>query len=94
VLLCNALALDNLHSGSACVSCCFYPPQDILLFAAYKWPMSKPSLMADTNDVFDQKPGNKYWLDVQLRYVRASAGGYQRQQASLHGKTEQQGMVQ
>jgi pre-mRNA-processing factor 8 len=39
--------------------------------------MSKPSLMADTNDVFDQKPGNKYWLDVQLRYVRASAGGHQ-----------------
>lgn len=24
---------------------------DILLFAAYKWNMSKPSLMADTNDV-------------------------------------------
>lgn len=41
---------------------------DILLFAAYKWPMSKPSLMADTNDVFDQKPGNKFWLDVQLRW--------------------------
>lgn len=41
---------------------------DILLFAAYKWPMSKPSLMADTNDVFDQKPGNKYWIDVQLRW--------------------------
>ena len=29
---------------------------DVLLFAAYKWPMAKPSLMADTNDVFDQKP--------------------------------------
>eukprot|EP00884_Botryococcus_braunii_P011285 jgi/Botrbrau1/20157/Bobra.0173s0058.1 len=41
---------------------------DILLFAAYRWPMSKPSLMADTNDVFDQKAGNKYWLDVQLRW--------------------------
>ena len=24
---------------------------DILLFAAYKWQMSKPSLMADVNDV-------------------------------------------
>lgn len=30
--------------------------------------MSKPSLMADTNDVMDQKPSNKYWLDVQLRW--------------------------
>lgn len=42
------------------------PCPDILLFAAYKWPMSKPSLMADTNDVFDQKPSNKYWVDVQV----------------------------
>ncbi len=41
---------------------------DILLFAAYKWQMSKPSLMADTNDVMDQKPSNKYWIDVQLRW--------------------------
>eukprot|EP00199_Chlamydomonas_sp_CCMP681_P000039 CAMPEP_0119105026 /NCGR_PEP_ID=MMETSP1180-20130426/3084_1 /TAXON_ID=3052 ORGANISM="Chlamydomonas cf sp, Strain CCMP681" /NCGR_SAMPLE_ID=MMETSP1180 /ASSEMBLY_ACC=CAM_ASM_000741 /LENGTH=1353 /DNA_ID=CAMNT_0007089951 /DNA_START=3 /DNA_END=4064 /DNA_ORIENTATION=+ len=41
---------------------------DILLFAAYKWPMSKPSLMADTKDDFDQKPSNKYWVDVQLRW--------------------------
>ncbi len=43
---------------------------DILLFAAYKWPTSKPSLMADTNDQFDQKPTNKYWVDVQLRCAR------------------------
>ncbi|WIA33570.1 hypothetical protein OEZ86_006694 [Tetradesmus obliquus] len=41
---------------------------DILLFAAYRWAMSKPSLMADSHDQFDQKPGNKYWLDVQLRW--------------------------
>ena len=41
---------------------------DILLFAAYRWPISKPSLMADTNDVMDQKASNKYWLDVQLRW--------------------------
>lgn len=47
---------------------------DILLFAAYKWPMSKPSLMADTNDVFDQKPSNKYWVDVQV----GCQGGMQR----------------
>ena len=34
-----------------------------------RWPLSKPSLMADTNDQFDQKPGNKYWVDVQARAV-------------------------
>lgn len=33
-----------------------------------RWPLSKPSLMADTNDQFDQKPGNKYWIDVQCRW--------------------------
>ncbi len=32
---------------------------DILLFAAYKWAMSKPSLIADTYDVFSEKPSNK-----------------------------------
>ncbi|KAI3935633.1 hypothetical protein MKW98_022641 [Papaver atlanticum] len=31
---------------------------DILLFAAHRWPMSKPSL----------KASNKYWIDVQLRW--------------------------
>ena len=41
---------------------------DILLFAAYRWQMSKPSLMADTHDVFDQKASQKYWMDVQLRW--------------------------
>lgn len=41
---------------------------DILLFAAYKWPMSKPSLVAESKDVFDQKASNKYWIDVQLRW--------------------------
>nr|XP_024363679.1 pre-mRNA-processing-splicing factor 8A isoform X1 [Physcomitrium patens] len=41
---------------------------DILLFAAYKWPMSKPSLVAEPKDVFDQKASNKYWIDVQLRW--------------------------
>ncbi|KAG0498353.1 hypothetical protein HPP92_003044 [Vanilla planifolia] len=28
---------------------------DVLLFAAHKWPMSKPSLVAESKDVFDQK---------------------------------------
>jgi pre-mRNA-processing factor 8 len=32
------------------------------------YTMSKPSLMADSHDAFDQKPGNKYWIDVQLRW--------------------------
>merc|ERR1719387_938818 len=41
---------------------------DLLLFAAFKWLISKTSLMADVNDLFDQKPSNKYWLDVQLRW--------------------------
>ena len=41
---------------------------DILLFAAYKWPMSKPSLTGDAKDAFDQKASNKFWLDVQLRW--------------------------
>jgi pre-mRNA-processing factor 8 len=30
--------------------------------------MSKPSLVAESKDVFDQKASNKYWIDVQLRW--------------------------
>merc|ERR1712072_1471399 len=41
---------------------------DVLLFAAYKWQVAKPSLMGDVNDQFDQKSSNKFWLDVQLRW--------------------------
>lgn len=41
---------------------------DILLFAAHMWPMSKPSLVAESKDIFDQKASNKYWIDVQLRW--------------------------
>lgn len=41
---------------------------DILLFAAYRWPMAKPSLMGEQNDTFEGKPGAKFWLDVQLRW--------------------------
>ncbi|CAF1810014.1 unnamed protein product [Brassica napus] len=41
---------------------------DVLLFASGKWPMSKPSLLAESKDVFDQKASNKYWIDVQLRW--------------------------
>jgi pre-mRNA-processing factor 8 len=41
---------------------------DLLLFAAYKWHVSKPSLLADLNDIFEQKTCNKLWFDVQLRW--------------------------
>jgi len=41
---------------------------DILLFAAYKWQLSKPSRLLDTNDTFDAASSTKYWLDFQLRW--------------------------
>ena len=41
---------------------------DIVLFAAYKWEISKPSLLHDTKDNYDGTTTNKYWIDVQLRW--------------------------
>lgn len=41
---------------------------DILLYAAYKWQFSRPSLIGDGNDTFDGSHTTKYWLDVQLRW--------------------------
>ncbi|KAJ3143001.1 Pre-mRNA-processing-splicing factor 8 [Geranomyces variabilis] len=41
---------------------------DVLLFAAYKWNVSKPSLLNDTKDTFDGATTQKYWLDIQLRW--------------------------
>merc|ERR1712003_86735 len=41
---------------------------DILLFAAYKWNVSRPSLLADTKDLMDNTTTQKYWVDVQLRW--------------------------
>ncbi|KAJ1927298.1 hypothetical protein IWQ60_003038 [Tieghemiomyces parasiticus] len=41
---------------------------DILLFAAYKWTASRPSLITDTKDVMDGATAQKLWLDVQLRW--------------------------
>jgi pre-mRNA-processing factor 8 len=41
---------------------------DILLFAAQKWSVCKPSLMAEDRDTFTEKPTTKYWIDVQLRW--------------------------
>ncbi|KAJ3320388.1 Pre-mRNA-processing-splicing factor 8 [Boothiomyces sp. JEL0866] len=41
---------------------------DILLFAAYKWNVCKPSLLNDQKDTFDGATTQKYWLDVQVRW--------------------------
>ena len=41
---------------------------DMLVFAAYKWNVSKPSLLADSKDVMDNTTTQKYWVDVQLRW--------------------------
>lgn len=47
---------------------------DILLIAAYKWPVSKPSLLSasTTADSFgagsDSGTTTKYWIDIQLRW--------------------------
>jgi pre-mRNA-processing factor 8 len=41
---------------------------DILLFAAYKWNVSKPSLLYDGRDSFDGATTQKYWIDIQLRW--------------------------
>ena len=41
---------------------------DILLFAASKWSVSKPSLLMDSKDTFDSASTSRYWIDVQLRW--------------------------
>ncbi|KAJ9460206.1 Pre-mRNA-processing-splicing factor 8A [Diplonema papillatum] len=41
---------------------------DIIMFASHRWQMSKPSLLADTKDVFDGTTSKEYWVDVQLRW--------------------------
>ena len=41
---------------------------DLVLFAAYKWPVSKPSLLHDTKDDYNGNTINKFRLDVQLRW--------------------------
>ncbi|KAI6190216.1 WD repeat-containing protein 48-like protein [Aphelenchoides bicaudatus] len=41
---------------------------DILLFAQYKWQVSRPSLLADSKDTQDSTAAQKYWVDVQLRW--------------------------
>merc|ERR1719253_1325131 len=41
---------------------------DVLLFASYKWAVSKPSLLTESKDTFDGTTTTKYWIDVQLRW--------------------------
>uniref|UniRef100_A0AC35TUB0 MPN domain-containing protein n=1 Tax=Rhabditophanes sp. KR3021 TaxID=114890 RepID=A0AC35TUB0_9BILA len=41
---------------------------DITLFAQYKWPISKPSLMGDSKDDLDNNTKQKFWIDIQLRW--------------------------
>lgn len=41
---------------------------DILLFASFKWPTSKPTLLHETRDTYDGTTSSKYWLDIQLRW--------------------------
>jgi len=68
---------------------------DILLHAAFKWQISRPSLLNDTNDAMDGTTSSKYWIDVQLRcgdydshdierYVRAKFLDYTTDNMSLY----------
>jgi pre-mRNA-processing factor 8 len=73
---------------------------DIVLFAAHKWLISKPSLLHDTKDHFDHSgntnvTSSKYWIDVQLRwgdfdshdierYARAKFMDYSQDSMSLY----------
>ncbi len=41
---------------------------DIILFSSFKWPVSHPSFISDTNDKYDGTTSPKYWVDVQLRW--------------------------
>ena len=41
---------------------------DVVLTATYKWNVSRPLLLHDTNDAYEGTTASKYWLDVQLRY--------------------------
>merc|ERR1719197_682661 len=41
---------------------------DILLFASYKWNVSRPALLAEPKDAYDGSTATKYWLDIQLRW--------------------------
>ena len=68
---------------------------DILLFAAYKCQVSKPSLLSDGQESYDGATTTKYWIDIQLRwgdydshdierYCRAKFLDYTTDQMSLY----------
>lgn len=41
---------------------------DVVILSNYMWGISKPSLLNDTKDTMDFTTGNKFWIDIQLRY--------------------------
>ena len=41
---------------------------DIILFASFKWQISRPCLLHEAKEEFDGTTSNKYWIDVQLRW--------------------------
>jgi hypothetical protein len=41
---------------------------DVLLLGSSKWPITRPSLLTESNDVYEGIYSQKYWLDVQLRW--------------------------
>jgi pre-mRNA-processing factor 8 len=68
---------------------------DVLLFASFKWQISRPSLITDANDNYDGTTSTRYWIDVQLRwgdfdshdierYVRAKFLDYTTDSMSLY----------
>lgn len=56
-------SLRDLHSQTIVL---FSSCADILLFAAFKWQASRPSLLTDTNDAFDQGATTKYWVRIRF----------------------------
>ena len=41
---------------------------DVLLFASFKWQVTRPSLLSETRDTPEGTAATKFWLDVQLRW--------------------------
>jgi len=56
---------------------------DMLLFAAFKWQISKPSLLHDQNDEYDGSTTKKFWIDVQLRW-----GDYDSHDVERYGRAK------
>ena len=41
---------------------------DIILFASFRWAISKPCLLHENKESYDTTTSNKFWIDVQLRW--------------------------